>query len=106
MLAGAKIVGDSGGRTENRILDRFRSPHRLAIGGAQVLQRGPRARRHDRVLVHPLQNGIALQQPPTAIYDGLVVSKPAATHDGAAARESVRASCRERGWQYRWIWGG
>src|SRR3546814_4918303 len=77
MLAGAKIVGDSGGRTENRILDRFRSPHRLAIGGAQVLQRGPRARRHDRVLVHPLQNGIALQQPPQAIYDGLVVSKQA-----------------------------
>src|SRR3546814_4181145 len=92
MLAGAKIVGDSGGRTENRILDRFRSPHRLAIGGAQVLQRGPRARRHDRVLVHPLQNGIALQQPPQAIYDGLVVSKQADTRGGADSRGAVDRS--------------
>src|SRR3546814_319873 len=91
ILAGAKIIGDSGGRTENRILDRFRSPHRLAIGGAQVLQRGPRARRHDRVLVHPLQNGIALQQPPQAIYDGLVVSKQADTRGGADSRGAVDA---------------
>src|SRR3546814_13828348 len=45
ILAGAMIVGDSGGRTENRIIDRFRSTHWLAISGAPVLQRGPSARR-------------------------------------------------------------
>src|SRR3546814_20945338 len=49
------------------------------------------ARRHERVLVHPLQNGIALQQPPQAIYDGLVVSKQADTRGGADSRGAVDA---------------
>src|SRR3546814_13193693 len=49
------------------------------------------ARRHERVVDHPLQNGIALQQPPQAIYDGLVVSKQADTRGGADSRGAVDA---------------